>query len=47
MNFLKKIYYNKYTKKSYALSNVDLILDRIFKDQEKGIFNLIENQTTI
>ena len=38
MNFLKKIYYNKYTKKSYALSNVDLILDRIFKDQEKGIY---------
>ena len=38
MNFLKKIYYSKYTKKSYAISNVDLIIDRIFKKRKKGIY---------
>ena len=38
MNFLKKIYYSKYTKKSYAISNVDLIIDRIFKKRKKGLY---------
>ncbi len=38
INFLKKIYYEKYSKKSYSLSNVDLIIERIFKNKEKGIY---------
>ena len=37
-NFFKKIYYNKYSKKSYSISNVDLVIDRIFKDISKGIY---------
>ena len=37
MNFLKKIYYNKYSKQSYSLSNVDLIIYRLFKNKEKGV----------
>jgi len=27
---LKKIYYEKYTNKSYSISNVDLIINRMF-----------------
>ena len=38
MNFLKKIYYSKYRKYSYAISNVDLIIDRIFSKIKKGIY---------
>jgi len=38
MIFLKKIYYNKYSKKSYSLSNVDLIIDRLFKNKKNGIY---------
>ena len=38
INYLKKIYYEKYSKKSYSLSNVDLVIERIFKKKEKGIF---------
>ena len=38
ISFLKKIYYEKYSKKSYSLSNVDLIIDRIFNKKKKGIF---------
>ena len=38
MNFIKKIYYNKYTKKSYSISNVDLILERIFSKIKNGIY---------
>ena len=38
MNFLKKIYYSKYKKESYAISNVDLIIDRIFRKKKKGIY---------
>ena len=38
MNFFKKIYYNKYSKQSYSLSNVDLIVDRLFRNKEKGIY---------
>ena len=38
MNFLKKIYYLKYKKNSYAISNVDLIIDRIFSKLKKGIY---------
>ena len=36
--FFKKIYYEKYTKKSYSISNVDLIIDRIFSKVKKGIY---------
>ena len=35
---LKKIYYEKYTKKSYSISNVDLILDRIFSKIKNGVY---------
>ena len=38
LNHLKKIYYEKYSKKSYSLSNVDLVIERIFKKKKKGIF---------
>ena len=38
MNFLKKIYYEKYTKKSYSISSVDLIIDRMFSNIKKGTF---------
>ena len=35
---LKKIYYEKFTKKSYSISNVDLILERIFLNNNKGVY---------
>ena len=38
IHYLKKIYYEKYSKKSYSLSNVDLVIERIFKKKKKGIF---------
>ncbi|MDC2989896.1 FkbM family methyltransferase [Candidatus Pelagibacter sp.] len=38
INFLKKIYYSKYTKKSYSISNVDLIIDRMFANKKSGNF---------
>ena len=38
MKFQKTIYYEKYTKKSYAISNVDLIIDRIFANKKKGVY---------
>ena len=38
MNFIKKIYYEKYSKKSYAISNVDLVIDRMFAKISKGIY---------
>jgi len=37
-NILKKIYYRKYTKTSYSISNVDLIIDRMFANKSKGNF---------
>ena len=37
-NFIEKIYYNKYSKKSYSISNVDLIIDRLFNNINKGIY---------
>jgi hypothetical protein len=37
-NIFKKIYYNKYTKKSHSISNVDLIIDRIFLKKNNGIY---------
>jgi hypothetical protein len=37
-NFLKKKYYEKYTKKSYSISNVDLIIDRMFSIITNGIY---------
>ena len=38
INFLKKIYYERYSKKSYSISNVDLIIDRLFSKIEKGVY---------
>ena len=38
MLFLKKIYYEKYAKKSYSLSSVDLIIDYLFKNIKKGVY---------
>jgi hypothetical protein len=38
INFFKKIYYEKYSKKSYSISNVDLIIDRLFSKIEKGVY---------
>ena len=35
---LKKLYYEKYSKKSYSISSVDLIIDRMFSKIKKGIF---------
>ena len=37
-NFFNKIYYQKYSKKSYSISNVDLVLDRLFKDINPGVY---------
>ena len=37
-NLIKKIYYEKYSKKSHSISNVDLIIDRIFRDKAKGVY---------
>ena len=37
-NFFNKIYYKKYSKKSYSISNVDLVLDRLFKDINPGVY---------
>ena len=37
IHYLKKIYYEKYSKKSYSLSNVDLVIERIFKKKKKEI----------
>ena len=38
MNIFKKVYYSKYKKDSYAISNVDLVIDRIFSKFKKGIY---------
>jgi predicted XRE-type DNA-binding protein len=35
---LKKIYYEKYTNKSYSISNVDLIINRMFSKIKNGIY---------
>ena len=37
-NLFSKIYYSKYSKASYSLSSVDLIIDRIFRDLKKGVY---------
>ncbi len=37
-NILKKIYYNKYSKTSYSISGVDLIIDRMFSKIKNGIY---------
>jgi peptide methionine sulfoxide reductase MsrB len=37
-NIFKKIYYNKYSKISYSISGVDLIIDRMFSKVKKGIY---------
>ena len=38
MKFIKKIYYEKYSKKSYSISNVDLIIDRMFSKLNNGFY---------
>ncbi len=38
LNFLKKNYYKKYSKISYSISNVDLIIDRMFIKKKSGTF---------
>ena len=38
INFLRKLYYEKYSKKSYSASSVDLIIARIFRNQKKGFY---------
>ena len=38
MIFLEKIYYERYAKKSYSLSYVDLIIDYLFKNINKGVY---------
>lgn len=38
MILLKKIYYKKYSNRSYSISNVDLIIDRLFRSIKNGIY---------
>ncbi len=38
INFLKELYYKRYSKQSFSLSNVDLIIERIFQKNNKGIY---------
>lgn len=38
MKILKELYYNKYSKKSFSISSVDLILERIFSNFKDGIY---------
>ena len=38
INLFKKIYYQKYTKQSYSISNVDLIIDRLFSNVDRGYY---------
>jgi len=38
VKILKKIYYNKYSKTSYSISGVDLIIDRMFTKLKNGIY---------
>ena len=38
MIFLRKLYYARYKKSSYAISNVDLIINRIFSKIKRGIY---------
>ena len=38
MNFIEKKYYDKYVKKSYSISNVDLVIDRMFASKNNGIY---------
>ena len=38
MKILKELYYNKYSKKSFSLSSVDLIIERVFSNFKDGIY---------
>ena len=38
MKIFKELYYNKYSKKSFSLSSVDLIIERIFYNLKDGIY---------
>ena len=37
-NFFNELYYTKYSKKSYSISNVDLIIDHLLINTKKGIY---------
>ena len=38
MLILKKFYYEKYHKKTYSLSNADILINYIFKNKKNGIY---------
>ena len=38
MKIFKELYYNKYSKKSFSISSVDLIIERIFSNFKYGIY---------
>ena len=38
MKILKELYYNKYSKKSFSISSVDLIIGRLFSNFNCGIY---------
>ena len=38
MKILKELYYNKYSKKSFSISSVDLIIGRLFSNFNRGIY---------
>lgn len=38
MKILKELYYKKYSKKSFSISSVDLIIERIFYNFNNGIY---------
>ena len=38
MQFLKEAYYKKYSKRSYSISSVDLVIDYLLKDIKNGIY---------
>ena len=38
INILRKLYYEKYSKKPYSASAVDLVIARIIINQKKGFY---------
>jgi len=38
MQFLKEIYYKKYSKRSYSFNSVDVVIDYLLKDIKNGIY---------
>ena len=46
IHYLKKIYYEKYSKKSYSLSNVDLVIERKYLNTTVGtLLNVLLKKT--